>query len=98
VRRALELPDNELPRIERGPRRVPDPAFDARVEQLKAKRNELAAQFDLAPGVLCPNATLEAIARAIPQTLDELRAVPGVRAWQAAAFGEELVKAVKSEK
>jgi ribonuclease D len=97
VRRALELPDNELPRIERGPRRVPDPAFDARVEQLKAKRNELAAQFDLAPGVLCPNATLEAIARAIPQTLDELRAVPGVRAWQAAAFGEELIKGVKGE-
>lgn len=98
VRRALDLPEEELPRIERGPRRTPDPALEARVEQLKVKRNELAVRFDLAPGVLCPNATLEAIARAMPQTLDELRAIGGVRNWQAAAFGEELMTAGRSEK
>ena len=98
VRRALELPEEELPRIERGPRRTPDPAFEARVEQLKAKRNELAVRFDLAPGVLCPNATLEGIARAMPQTLDEFRAIAGVRNWQAAAFGEELMTAVRTKK
>ncbi len=98
VQRALDLPEQELPRIERGPRRAPDPALDARVEQLKAKRNELAIRFDLAPGVLCPNATLEAIARAIPRTVEELRAIPGVRRWQVAEFGEELLTAVRSEK
>lgn len=98
VRRALELPEQELPRIERGPRRAPDPALEARIEQLKAKRNELAIRFDLAPGVLCPNSTLEAIARAAPRMVDELRAIPGVRNWQQAAFGEELLTAIRSEK
>lgn len=98
VRRAIELPENELPRIERGPRRAPDPALDARIELLKAKRNELATRFELAPGVLCPNATLEAIARATPQTLDDLRAIPGVRRWQAEAFGEDLMEVVKGKR
>jgi len=93
VRRALELPERDLPRIERGPRRAPDPAFEARLEQLKAKRNELSSLLDLAPGVLCPNGTLEAIARTRPQTLDELRAIPGVRGWQVETFGRELLEA-----
>lgn len=94
VQRAMALPEEDLPRIERAPRRIPDPALDARVEQLKAKRNELALRFGLAPGVLCPNATLEAIARAMPRSLSELRAITGVRQWQAAALGEELLAAV----
>lgn len=93
VRRALELPERDLPRIERGPRRTPDPAFEARLEQLKAKRNELSSLLDLAPGVLCPNGTLEAIARTRPQTLDELRAIPVVRGWQVETFGRELLEA-----
>ena len=91
VRRALDLAERDLPRIERGPRRVPDPAFEARVERLKAKRNELATELDLAPGVLCPNGTLEGIARAAPGTLEELRAIPGVRRWQADTFGQALL-------
>jgi ribonuclease D len=98
VRRALDLPEHELPRIERSPRRAPDPALDARVDQLKAKRNELAIRFDLAPGVLCPNGTLEAIARAVPRTADELRTIPGVRRWQAAEFGEELLTAARGDR
>jgi ribonuclease D len=93
VRRALELPEANLPRIERGPRRTPDPAFEARLEQLKAKRNQLASLLELAPGVLCPNGTLEAIARTRPQTLDELRAISGVRGWQVDTFGQELLEA-----
>ena len=93
VRRALELPERDLPRIERGPRRTPDPAFEARLEQLKARRNQLSALLELAPGVLCPNGTLEAIARTRPQTLDELRAIPGVRGWQVDTFGRELLEA-----
>jgi ribonuclease D len=94
VSRALQLPERELPRIERGPRRPPDPALEARLEHLKARRNELAIRFDLPPGVLCPNGTLEAIARARPGSLNELRGIPGVRRWQAEAFGQDLLDAV----
>jgi ribonuclease D len=94
VRRALELPESELPRVERGPRRVPDPAYEARLERLKAVRNQLATTHDLAPGVLCPNGTLEAIARTVPASLDELGQIPGIRRWQVATVGKELLEEV----
>ena len=94
VQRALDIPDRDLPRVERPPRRPADPAFDARVERLKAARTAAAARLDLAPGVLCPNGTLEAIARAQPATLDELRAVPSVRRWQAEVIGPVLLEAL----
>ena len=84
VQRGLAVPEGELPRVERPPRRPPDPAYEARLERLKAARNLLAAQYDLAPGVLCPNGTLEAIARLNPATKDELAKVPELRRWQLA--------------
>jgi len=94
VQRAAALPESDLPRIDRPPRRAADPAFDARVERLKAARNREAARLDLAPGVLCPNGTLEAIARAQPATRDDLAAVPGLRRWQSAEIGEVLLAAL----
>ncbi len=94
VNRALALPEEELPRFPRPPRHKPDPVYMARLDRLKAARNAIAKRLDLAPGVLCPNGTLEAIARAAPKTVAELAKLPEVRRWQAATFGEELVGAV----
>lgn len=95
VQRGLDVPERDLPRIERPPRRAFDPAFEARLERLKAARNQLAARLDLQPGVLCPNGTLEAIARANPPTLDALRDTPELRRWQFQTIGPELLAAVK---
>jgi ribonuclease D len=95
VKRGQEVSDGELPRIERGPRRAYDPAFEARLERLKAVRNQLAGRMDLAPGVLCPNGTLEAIARINPLSLDDLATVPELRRWQLSEVGTELLAAVK---
>jgi ribonuclease D len=95
VQRGLDVPERDLPRIERPPRRAFDPAFEARLERLKAARNQLAARLDLQPGVLCPNGTLEAIARANPPTLDALRDTPELRRWQCQTIGPELLAAVK---
>src|SRR5581483_6528384 len=94
VRGALELPETALPRLERPARRPADPEYEARLDRLKAARNRLAQEFDLAPGVLCPNSTLEAIARAVPTTVDELRRIPGIRRWQVEAFGPALLAAL----
>lgn len=94
VERALAIPERDLPRVDRPPRLPADPAFDARVERLKAARNAEAARLDLAPGVLCPNGTLEAIARAQPATRDDLATVPGLRRWQALEIGGALLTAV----
>ncbi len=94
VERAMALPEGELPRLERPPRRPPDPAYEARVDRLKAVRNRLAERLELQPGVLCPNGTLEAIARAQPTTLEALALVPQLRRWQHAAIGAELLAAL----
>jgi ribonuclease D len=96
VTRGLEVPDRDLPRIERGPRRAYDAAFDARLERLKAARNRLATELDLQPGVLCPNGTLEAIAKANPQSLEALGQLAELRRWQLRTIGEQLLAALKS--
>jgi len=94
VEEALALPDSDLPRLERAPRRAADPALDARLERLKLARNRLAARYPLQPGVLCPNGTLEAIARANPKTLEELGTTPALRRWQVSEIGAELLAAL----
>jgi ribonuclease D len=93
VARGLALPEEELPRFPKPPRHKPDPVYMARLDRLKAARNAIAKRLDLAPGVLCPNGTLEAIARAGPKTVAALAKLPEVRRWQAKEFGEELVGA-----
>ena len=95
IQQAMAIPEHDLPRLPRVPRRPPDPAFDARLERLKAARNAVALRLDLAPGVTCPNGTLEEIARRVPTRVEELEGVPGLRRWQREAFGEELLAASK---
>jgi ribonuclease D len=94
VQRGLELPESELPRSTRTPRRAPDLAYEARLERLKAARNLLAKKYDLPPGVVCPNGTLEAIARVDPKTPQELAGVAELRRWQLREFGAELLGAL----
>ena len=96
VKRGMEVPDRDLPRIERSPRRTYDPAFDARLERLKAARNRLAIELDLQPGVLCPNGTLEAIAKANPDGLEALGQLPELRRWQLRTIGDALLTALKT--
>ena len=95
VERGLSIPEAELPRIERPARRAPDAAYEARLERLKTARNTLAIDHALAPGVLCPNGTLEAIARVNPSTLEQLAEVPGLRRWQLTEIGGPLMGALR---
>jgi ribonuclease D len=94
VKRGLSVPDAELPHLERPMRRTTDPAYEARLERLKSARNLLAAEYDLGPGVLCPNGTLEAIARMNPSSLAQLAQVPELHRWQLGAIGERLLIAL----
>src|SRR5262249_40976585 len=95
IQRGLQVPERDLPRIPRTPRRQHDPAFDARLDRLKTARNRLAANLNLAPGVLCPNGTLESIARSNPGTLDAMATVPYLRRWQLSTIGGELLDALR---
>ena len=96
VRRALALPESELPRVERAPRQARDPAVEARVERLKAARNRAATELGLDPGVLCGRSTLEAVARTQPPPNDRagLSRVGELRRWQIEAFGDALLAAL----
>lgn len=97
IRRAQAIPDADLPRRDRPPRRPPDPALEARLERLKVVRNREAERIDLAPGVLCPNGTLEGIARREPDSLEALLEVSGIRRWQVEEIGEQLIQALTAK-
>ena len=96
VQRGLEVPERDWPRIPRAPRRAHDAAFESRLERLKTARNRLATELELAPGVLCPNGTLEGVARANPASVDEMAPVPELRRWQLATIGGELLEALRA--
>lgn len=95
VARARALPESDLPRLERSPRPPKDPAFDGRVERLKAVRNRFATELGLDPGVLCGRTTLEAVARARPNNRAGLDQVPELRRWQADVLGDAMLEALR---
>jgi ribonuclease D len=94
IEQAMTIPERELPRLPRFPRRAADPAADARFERLKTARNIIAQRLALAPGVTCPNGTLEEIAKRAPTSVEELGTIPSLRRWQREAFGRELLSAL----
>jgi ribonuclease D len=98
IQRGLAIPERDLPRIDPPVRRPTDPAYEARLVRLKSARNQLALALSMAPGVLCPNGTLEAIARAQPGSLEEMARLPELRRWQIRELGPELLKAIQPGK
>ena len=93
VARAKQLPDAQLPRLERRPRPIKDPGFDARLENLKAGRNRIALELGLDPGVLCGRSSLEAVARARPTNREALKQIPELRRWQIDVLGDAFLEA-----
>jgi ribonuclease D len=94
VRRGLELPESELPRLEGGTRRPVLPeAVRRRVEALKAWRAREAARLALDASVVLPQRLLEKVAEAAPRRQQDLEGVPGLRRWRIDALGEGLVAA-----
>ena len=94
VGQALALREDALPKRERGQRIARDPDFDARVERLKAVRNEVAQRLGLDPGVLCGKSTLEVIAQARPKETAGLASVGELRQWQVGVLGDSLLAAL----
>ncbi len=95
VARGVQAPASTLPVFERGKRPAPDLAFETRLERLKQVRNAVAERVALAPGVLCPNGLLEAVARLEPKGVAQLSGIPDMRRWQREVLGGELVAAAQ---
>lgn len=96
VQRGTAVPDNELPRYPRT-RGEANPGVKARLAGLKQWRERFSAAIDLAPGLMAPNWLLERIAEQEPDDTARLAAVPGMRRWQAALWGSEVVTLLTKE-
>jgi ribonuclease D len=94
VRRALAVPETELPKFPRAARWDRDPEFDARVSALKTARDAAAKRLQLDPGVLCSRDRLEAVARRNPAAVEEVAEVNELRRWQVAELAEAFVEAL----
>ncbi len=92
VQRGLAVPEAQLPRFPKSAKWEKDPEFDDKVGRLKAVRDAAAARLELDPGVLGSRERLEAVARRVPRSLEELAAISELRRWQIAEMGEAFVK------
>jgi len=98
VQRGLAVPEAQLPRFPRSARWEKDPEFDSKVGQLKAVRDAAAKRLDLDPGVLGSRERLEAVARLVPRSVEDLAAIPELRRWQVAEMGAAFVEALRGFK
>ncbi len=98
VARGVAVPESALPSYPKGKRWARDPDFDPKVGLLKSARDDAAKRLELDPGVLCSRDRMETIARAVPKSVDELRALGELREWQVQELGADFVKALKAYK
>jgi len=98
VDRGLAVSEAHLPRFPKSARWDKDPEFDDKVGRLKTVRDDAAKRLDLDPGVLGSRERLEAVARLVPQSVEELSAIPELRRWQIAEMGEAFVAALRGFK
>ena len=93
VTTGLAIPGKDLPILHKVSRPETDDAYDQRLERLKTLRNRRAKDVDMESGLLCPNGTLQAVARAAPEAIDQLTPVIEMRRWQRLVLGEEEILA-----
>ena len=82
-----KLPTNGRRRMDRKTERL--------ANKLKRWRATRAQELELDPGVLCPNASLEAIACRNPEKVEDLAIVEELKGWFVREFGEEVVRIVQ---
>ncbi|MBX7244729.1 MAG: HRDC domain-containing protein [Candidatus Sumerlaeaceae bacterium] len=94
VTQARRLPDSQLPKpiVSARPPRIPN--FDELNSKLKQIRDAKAVEIGLEPSLLAPAATLIAVAKARPATLEALKEAGELHDWQVALLGEDFLKII----
>lgn len=90
VEEGRNSPHTPVPKSTGESRRRIDRATERRVTALKGWRTKRSAELKLDPGVLCPNASLEAIAVKNPTVGADLEDVPELKGWFVREFGDEV--------
>lgn len=94
IERGRAVPKEEWPRVPKPMRYDRDADFEDRVKRLRAAREVKMKEYDLPPGIICNNNMLAEIARKMPRTAEELKAVAGMRHYQVKHFGAALLAAL----
>jgi ribonuclease D len=92
VRRAMEIPEGDLPEKAEPKPWIRDKSLESRVNRLKTVRDRYAKELKIDPSILGARHILAAVATA--GSLD----VPAMREWQKKVMGEALLAAVQPEK
>lgn len=92
VRKALEIPESELPEKNEPRPWIRDKALEGKIDRLKRVRDKYAKELKIDGSVLAPRHILSSIATS--NSLD----VPAMREWQKRLMGEELLKVIEPEK
>jgi ribonuclease D len=92
VKEGRSTPHGPIPKLENTgtPRRRMDRPSERRVTVLKRWRTPRAEELGMDPGVLCPNAALEAISWRNPSCAAELEDLPELKGWFVREFGDEI--------
>src|SRR5258708_7844941 len=94
VRRALELPESELPERSEAKPRIRDRALESRIDRLKKVRDQYARELKIEGSILAPRHVLSAVASIEARDVRQLDEIPAMREWQKRVLGEALVKAL----
>ncbi|MAI79800.1 MAG: 3'-5' exonuclease [Deltaproteobacteria bacterium] len=99
IEKGLEKPHGPIPKqVNANARRRMDRQMERRLEKLKTWRTPRSKELKIDPGVLAPNACLEAISIANPGSPEDLAEIPEVKTWFAESFGPEVLTLIQSDK
>ncbi len=89
VRKALDIPTEELPEYPRQHRQPASEKIRQRTRQLKKLRQHISARLQMDPGFVLNNKTITAIAESHSEPID-LQAC-GMKNWQIQEFGQDIL-------
>jgi ribonuclease D len=92
VREGRKTEHGPIPKSTGGGRKRLDRHEERRLAALKQWRGDKAQALEIDPGVLCPNASLEAISLRDPHTRSDLQELGELKAWFVREFGAEVAK------
>jgi ribonuclease D len=92
VREGTKTEHGPIPKLPSSGRRRLDRQGERRLTALKRWRAEKSTELKIDPGVLCPNAALEAIAWRDPKSKADLQEMSELKGWFMRDFGSEVAK------
>jgi len=98
IRAGLELPAAQLPRYPYRKQKMVPASVSDRIQALRTWRDAAARRLKLDPALVCPKATMLAVAERRPAKMEDLADVEGLRQWQRKAFGRDMLGVLNKPK